>query len=386
MRRFVALAMCVALVGAACSDDSDEPRSEGSPEVEETEAGNGALITELPEDCPGGLGEAPVAGAITFTVEDRLYSVSPNGGEVTCLVPESDSAHDVAWGGEADRVLLGGGLVYRNDFETALESDASEATWSRPTGKALVYIGPDGTLNKQDLETVEARDISFLARHDDVAYHPAGTHIAVSGTDADGIYGLWLADNEGGDPQMLARGEGAQRIDQLVFSHDGQSLYFNADHGDAFHLHELVLRSQESAEGRVTNEAALNTLAKGVDGFNFITVSEFASELPVGYGEFAPRAPVAYSDGCALGIQGESAQPVPPELEDLSTRPVGWLPDGTLLAIGYDGDCLSPTGDLYSIPAAGAAVLVVENVMSASGRAPLPPPPKPPEPVQGVVA
>lgn len=374
----------IALTAIACDSEADpDRRADASPSPPEA----AALVTELPTDCDG-FGEAPSDGAITFTVEERLYEVSPDGATVTCLLPASGASPGQSWGGEADRVLLGGSLALGPDFKVTLPESVS-THWSRPTGKALIYISKDhAQLLKIDAGSTKERDITFLAEHHDVAYHPAGTHIVTSGYNAGGIYGIFLADNEGGeggDIHMIARGESATWIDGLTFSHDGMRLYFSADHGDEFHLHELVMERGRGAEGQVTREVALKTLATGPEPFETISVSEFTSGMSAGYVE-KPERMVAYSQRCRLSTFGEFAPPIAAELQGSNAQPVGWLPDGTLIALGYDDGCNAPSGELLRILPEGDAILIAEGVEAAAVRAVLPPPPKPPEPPEGVVA
>jgi hypothetical protein len=98
---------------------------------------------------------------------------------------------------------------------------------------------------KVDAFGEEPYDISFLADHDEVVYHPAGTHVATTGTDGDGTYGVWLATNLGEEPQLLAIGEDARRIFSLGFRHDGTTLYYAAEHDDRYDVHALRLALQD---------------------------------------------------------------------------------------------------------------------------------------------
>lgn len=372
----------VALAAVACDSEADpDRRADASPSPSEA----AALVTELPTDCDG-FGAAPSDGAITFAVEERLYEVSPDGATVTCLLPASGASPGQSWGGEADRVLLGGSLALGPDFKVTLHPNNVSTRWSRPIGKALIYISKDhAQLLKTDAGSTQESDITFLAEHHDVAYHPAGTHIVTSGYNIEGTYGIFLADNEGGDIHMIARGESATWIDDLTFSHDGMRLYFSADHGDEFHLHELVMERGRGAEGPATREVALKTLATGPEPFEAISVSEFTADMSAGYVE-KPERLVAYSQGCRVSTFGEFAPPIPAELQGSSAKPVGWLPNGTLIALGYDDGCNTPSGELFRISPEGDAVLIAEGVEAAAVRAVLPPPPKPPEPPEGVVA
>ncbi len=89
------------------------------------------------------------------------------------------------------------------------------------------------------------RSTSFLARHDAAVYHPAGTHVVSSGlARRGGSNGLWVATNRGSNPRLLARGETATSISNLVFTANHQ-LLFVADYGDHKDLHQLDLTNEK---------------------------------------------------------------------------------------------------------------------------------------------
>jgi len=112
-------------------------------------------------------------------------------------------------------------------------------TWSRPSGTSLVWVD-DGRLYKAGSDQSVARDISFLARHDEVTYHPAGFEIATTGEAEDGTRGIWLSDNEGGDSRLIVRANEATPH-EFTFSQEGRTAYFLADHGDHWHVHNIFL-------------------------------------------------------------------------------------------------------------------------------------------------
>lgn len=221
----------------------------------------------------------------------------------------------------------------------------------------------------------EPVDISFLAEHDEVVYHPAGTHIAVTGTADDGTYGLWLATNVGGDAQLLAIGEDARRIFSLSFAHDGTTLYYAAEHDDRYDVHSLRLALQDD-EGEV-RDAELGTLDSAPTEMGDVVASEFSD------------ASVAYTvrnceEGKTTRVWTGSVTELGGELAELSSEPVGWLPSGELLVLARDEGC-EGEGTLYAWSVEETTVLA-GDVSAAGVRAVLPPPPDPPSTEQQVVA
>lgn len=365
----------VLVFGACTGDEQPLQRADGPEQGISTE--EPWMVASLSDTCRWTAAPSP-DGEITFTKEGGLHSVAPDG-VVRCLKDGTES-HSLAWGPTGDRVLVYG-KAEAGKREAIVPGDVREETWSRPTGRAVVYISHDfASLLKVEVGKKRVRDISFLAEHHDVTYHPAGTHLAVSGVAEDGSYGLYLADNEGNDPQLLARGEKAEFISQLSFSHGGRKLYFTADHGDEFHLHELVLvpgRRAGSTDDDV-HETRLRTLLESSKAINSVTVSPFSRAL-------------AFEVDCRVHVMGmaepeEAGSTQPRPTQGQPARPIGWMPDGGLVYLTFPR-CDESTGDLYLLEAQQLrARKVVQDVGAAAVRSELPPPPKPPEPADEVVA
>jgi hypothetical protein len=350
------------LVGGACSSESEEPGSDSS-----------AAVTRLPKRCRGA-DRAPPAADVTFTTGGRLYAATADGRKLRCLV-EDVEAERIAWGGEADRVLLDGDStrLFTPDVGGLLSSDQQQTSWSRPTGTSLISVSPEGQLLKSSAGEDETADISFLVRHDEAVYHPAGTHIATVGEDADGTYGLFISNNEGRDDQLVAVGESARRIYNLAFDHEGDTLYYAAEHKDRFDLHSLRVTAEEVGdEGTVASR--LGTLFSGPDEVTNVLVSEFSSE-PL----------IAFQTHCRVRVvSGGADSPVEGDLGDANAEPVGWLSDGTLLVLAYDNGCAG-SGRLFAVDSE-RSMLVAESVDAAAPRVVLPPPPEPPDVDTEVVA
>ena len=109
-----------------------------------------------------------------------------------------DAPDPLLWGPTGDRLLAGDVLLTSSGSVPTLSMDMP--TWSRPTGTSLVWVD-EGRLYKAGTDQSEARDISFLASHDAVTYHPAGFEIATTGEAEDGTRGIWIANNDGSDPR-----------------------------------------------------------------------------------------------------------------------------------------------------------------------------------------
>jgi hypothetical protein len=255
-----------------------------------------------------------------------------------------------------------GGTAFLPDGETV--TVPPRAIWTHPTGKRIVTI-EDGRLYKVEGET--RVEISFLARHDRVAYHPAGTHILVVGDPGDGSSGLWLATNEGQGAVLIAADEGAL-LSSPGFTGAGDPL-FTANHADSlWHLHRL----QPGADGAL--EAVV--LAESVADLDRVAASPFNQSL------------VAYAEGSGGECTPDSRVRVvelefPAELAQLASLPLGWLTQERLGLLTFPDGCEAPA-DLWIFSAGmcpGApygATRLVEGIDSAGVRVVFPPPPPPP--------
>jgi hypothetical protein len=149
------------------------------------------------------------------------------------------------WNGPADKVIVPDGrVVASTGAADVARGQATSITWSYPTGTTVLEVDAGGRLLLIPAGGGDPLDISFLARHDAAVYHPAGTHVVSSDLARDGTYGVWVATNRGSNPQLLARGETANSISNLVFTANHQ-LLFVADHGDRKDLHQLDLTTEK---------------------------------------------------------------------------------------------------------------------------------------------
>lgn len=366
-RKALGVVVCSFALAAGCTSEEDGDTAGASPSPTSSRVG----AFELSPECTGLPGLR--GSQLSFVSGDDLFVAHRAGSTARCVlaVPGPD---DLEWGPEGDRLHFGDLRRYDGEQVVALEDDAESIAWSRPTGTSIVYVS-EGRLMKVDAFGDEPSDISFLAEHDEVVYHPAGTHLAVTGTADDGTYGLWLATNVGKEAQLLAIGEDARRIFSLSFAHDGTTLYYAAEHDDRYDVHSLRLALQDE-EGEV-RDAELETLDSAQTEMGDVVASEFSDAsvaFTVGTCENGKRTRVWTGSVTELGG----------ELADDSTEPVGWLPSGELLVLARDEGC-EGEGSLYAWSVEETTVLA-SNVSAAGVRAVLPPPPDPPSTEQQVIA
>lgn len=338
------------------------------------------LVAELPGRCARWRG-GPPRPQITFIKGLRMFSFDPVSGRTSCI-GETES-FSLAWGPRGDRVLLTSlpASAHGDAFERDLPDHAKEPTWSRPAGKSVIYLSPRfDRLLKKEMGTGIVSDISFLTGYRDVAYHPAGTHIAVAGWGRDAEEGLFLATNEGSEVQRIVRGHTADSLGELEFSQDGRHLYFAADHGDHHDLHRVDIATGEATGD--TEQALVSSTAETIYSGPMkphFAVSPFSRKTTLFYSLCS-----ADSGDARVRIGGRD---IVVEAPVGAPGPVGWLPDGSFAFIAWEqSGCREfDEGDLY-LWKDGKSTLVVEDVSGAAVRARLPTAPAPPASAQDVVA
>ena len=391
----------VAIVATSCTASTDDPPS-ASPEPTPSEGEPAALIAALPNDCEP-FGGVPRRGEVTFVSGRRLYASSPDGTEVRCI-GRSKSGVLPSWGGTGDRFFLQAGIgaqvvFSENRYEfSPFGAHPFALGLSRPTGSSVLFVNnADTGLWKMDATGGSKQDISFLARHDEAIYHPAGEHIVVAGEDERGRYGIFVASNEGADPHLLVLGEDAKRVFSLTFAPDG-SLYYVAEHDDRYDVHSVTMQGAGGGDiatgGLATYYSSKNPIFK-------VVVSQFgfgplAVQVSDGDGS-CPSQTVLWDEarggsgnskaGARADFQRRSTTPIEgDELAGRGTDPVGWLPNGDLVLTTVDGPRCKATGDVYTWNKRNGLTLLVGEASAVAIRGALPDPPDPPTKEPEVVA
>ncbi|MGH2757749.1 MAG: hypothetical protein ACRDI3_08175 [Actinomycetota bacterium] len=383
MRRLGGVVLIVAMA-TGCTPERAEPppdaiASDAPSTAEPSETPTPVETVDTTAQCEG-LGRTPGSGQITLFENNQLRAYRPSGGPPSCLIDREESGLSMgnvippSWNAGGDRVIVDDRALSKDGSITSRLTDKGneEAIWSRPTGTSVVWITKEGRLMKRSSLGGKATDISFLARHDDVTYHPAGEHIATTGLKENGDYGLYLATNVGTEPKLLARGEEARLIISLRFDEDGRTLYYNARHGPRnWHLHSLSIGP----------DPFLDTLDKGAFPFEYVLTP------------FQPNAIAWLSPGdCAAGDPGMFKAPfaklqIPDDLRATNLHPVGWLPNGKIVVRAASTGCsTAQPGDVYVLSRKAPVLIDRENYGNVSLRVKMPPPPPPPGEEQEVVA
>jgi hypothetical protein len=378
VRPKVLVGLCIVLlIAARCTSDGDgsRPPATRPRALPPKQAGP----FELGHGCSG-LRELE-GTQISFVSGGKLFVAGRRGSLARCVVPVSRPT-DIEWGPQADRLHFGDLRRYDGGRIASLSGETQSVAWSRPTGSSIVYVsggGRDsrGLLMKVDAFGAEASDISFLADHDEAVYHPAGTHLAVTGTARDGTYGLWLATNLGEERQLLAIGEDARRIFSLSFSQDGTRIYYAAEHDHRHDVHSLRLALEDS-EGRIRN-AELKTIQSAPTAMaDVIAPLRGSHRIAYSVGSCEEKKMTRVWNGAVVELGGR--------LVDQSTEPIGWLPGGELLVLARADGCSGP-GSLYAWQVRADRITpLADGVVAAAVRSVLPPPPPPPGSEQEVLA
>ena len=248
-------------------------------------------------------------------------------------------------------------------------------SWSRPTGTTVIFTdAPRHRLARADLGRAAARDITPLpgVNYGDVAYHPSGLAIGFVVEKPDGVE-IWMATNQGQNPQRLVGAPPGTTFGHLVFAHDGTDLYYSVDRTDGSHaLVRYNLPSGDVAPALWTGSDRVDDIVElaGTPGV----------VLTVGSGCEAHRAVLSPLDG-SPGVPLSTGSGAP-------TSIVGRLDRDRFVVA--TGGCNAPS-DLWIVQAASAGpaghttpaatppVLLVRGVDAATLRQPepIPPPPLP---------
>ena len=242
---------------------------------------------------------------------------------------------------------------------TGYLSSNSGVTWSYPTGKALIApaVADSHLLWRTAGQPGTRTDISFLARTDVAAYHPAGKNIFAAGEASDGTAGLYIASNRGANARLIAQLDDTKtRITEIGPDPSGSRVYFVHDHGNGtFHVHALDFPT-----------LALTDVT---------TATEPIAELTVGA---TANAAIAWRLGACSGLSrtqvANNATVIdqPAVFAALSTEPVGWLDAQQLVLAARATGCAGPSDLWIWNIASSSATPLLSNVDHAAIRSVLP--------------
>ncbi len=317
--------------------------------------------TALPA-CEPALPDA--ADTVAFVASGYAWALSPSGSNLTCLFAVAD-AGPFEWGPLGDRALLGGlevkGVAGGPSLATSDRTFAS-ITWSRPTGKAIVYIPTAGTsLQKVQVNGGPDLDVTPLpsSKYLSVTYHPSGEAFAFA-MDQGGAESILISSNTGKTPGRLVFTEEGTKFGALAFDVDGRHLLYAAQHADDHaDLHSID----------ITDPTKAPEVWSGPVGRMILDIKPGLRP-----GTVAWTTGTSCADSVAMAQSPAGTVTAIPEASG-PTRAVGWLSATQLLVATGDCDGLL---DLSAVDVAiGSIAPLVLGVDAAAVRAPVPTPPAP---------
>jgi hypothetical protein len=315
--------------------------------------------TALPACAPG----APEATAtVAFVAAGNAWALDPSGSKLTCLFAVADSG-PFAWGPLGDRALLGGLEVKGvGDGPSLAPTDEtySTITWSRPTGKSIVYAPAAGTsLEKVHLDGTANQDVTPLpaSTYVSVAYHPSGEAF-VFVVEQSGVDSIWISSNLGKTPGRLVFTEEGTQFGAIGFEADGKHLLYAAQHDDNHaDLHRID----------VTDPTKAPIAWSGPVGPMILDIQPGLET-----GTIAWTAGTSCKDSVAMAQSPAGTVTAIPDAGG-PTRAVGWLgATQFLVATGGCGERLDLSVVDVSI---GSIAPLVSGVDAAAVRTPVPTPP-----------
>jgi len=320
----------------------------------------------LPECAP----TSPTATAtVTFVAAGHAWALDPSGANLTCLFEVKDPG-PFAWGPLGDRVILGGlevkGVAGGPNLAPSDKAFAA-ITWSRPTGKSIVFAPTAETTLEKVLIDGSAQHVTPLesSRYLSVAYHPSGEAYAFAVDREDG-QSIWMSTNAGKTPVRLVFSTEGTKFGAIAFEADGKHLLYAAQHADNHaELHRI---------------AVTDTTKAPVAWDGPVGPKVFDIQAGLKAGTFAwTTGTASCTDSIAMAqTPAGTVRALPDEVRP--THSVGWLGTTQLLvATGGCGESL----DLSAVDVAtGSIVPLVSGVSVAAVRTPVPTPPAPlPRPV-----
>ena len=346
---------------AAASSPSPGARSSPAPSVATLASGDA-----LPACAPT---TPPASATVAFVASGHAWALDPSGANLTCLFAVTDPG-PFEWGPLGDRVLLGGlevKGVAGGPSLAASDKTFAAITWSRPTGKSIVYAPTTDTTLEKVLFDGSAQHVTPLqsSKYLSVTYHPSGEAYAFAVEREDG-QSIWMSTNTGKTPVRLVFSTEGTKFGAIAFEADGKHLLYAAQHADNHaELHRIAVT--DTTKAPVAYEGPVGPMI--LDIRPGLTTGTFA--WTTGTASCADSIAMAQTPAGTVRALPDEARP---------TRAVGWLGASELLvATGRCGESV----DLSAVDvAAGSIVPIVSGVSVAAVRTPAPTPPAPlPKPV-----
>ncbi|MDQ6795616.1 MAG: hypothetical protein M3067_12525 [Chloroflexota bacterium] len=320
----------------------------------------------LPACSPG---QPTTSETVTFVAGGNAWALSPSGANLTCLFPVADPG-PFEWGPLGDRVLLGGLEVKgvgRGPSLAANGQTFGAITWSRPTGKSLVYAPAGDTLlqaaNVDGSPTLDVTPLT-LSTYLSVTYHPSGQAFAFV-LQRDGAQSIWLATYTGKSPGRLVFSEEGTKFGAIGFEADGKHFLYGAQHADNHaELHRMDIN--DTSRAPVAWSGPIGRM-----------ILDIRPGLKTG--TFAWTTGTSCADSIAMVQTPAGTVQAMPDATG-PTRALGWLSATQLLVAA--GGCSGPL-DLSAVDTVtGSVAPLVSGVSVAAVRTPVPTPPAPlPRPV-----
>ena len=361
----VASAPSISSSRAPAPSTAAAPAEPSSPSVSPTPSASVATLASgamLPTCKPG---KPKASATVTFVAEGHAWAISPSGAGLTCLFAIDDPG-PFQWGPLGDRVLLGGlevRSVAGGPSLKASDQPYDAITWSRPTGKSLVFApAANGSLKKAHLDRTRTQDVTPISSsaYLSVTYHPSGEAFAFA-VERQGVDSIWMSSNTGKDAGRLVFSEEGTKFGAIGFEVDGKHLLYGAQHADDHaELHRID----------VTDTTNAPVLWEGPVGRTIL-------DLQPGFetGTFAwTTGTTSCADSVAMAQSPAGTARVLPDVTE-PTRIVGWLSATQLLV--STGGCAGPLNLSAVDIVSGSIVPVVSRVSIAAVRTPAPTPPAP---------
>jgi hypothetical protein len=348
------------------SPDTSSPDSEAPDTSDRTT--DAPTTTAAPAPLPA---DAEPAGACAFTAPAAMGEITwvrngqlqalADGGQPICLLDGATTEAaviPVAWSSDASRALIDPSRVgdAKGFHETRFDPSDPAVSLSGPSAQAAISVDPvNRRLLWHSLSTGEERDISFLATTDLAVYHPSGKRIVAVGTNAFGMYGIWLATNRGENPILITSiDDPAVPATNLSFSADGTTLFFV--HG---FVHGLFVPTLELGE--------YGTADRHED---HLTVSKIDNARAWTFGPCDSTGSVVMSTNLLPDVVDVRTIEGSPFAGTATTlQPIGWLSGYRLVLAARESGCAGPA-DVWIWSPVDGFVHVGHDLVAPSVRIP----------------